>query len=168
MPRIDFEQLPGSSRLWVFGVDRDLSTDEQRILLDEVDAFLGSWTAHGTPLAAAREWKYGRFLLVGVDEASVPPSGCSVDALVKVLKELEERLEVTIVDNAPVWYREGEGIQRISRERFRVLAADGSIRPETVVFDQSVTRLSQLRDGEWEKPASRSWHGRAFSWSSQA
>ena len=43
------------------------------------------------------------------------------------------------------------------------LAADGIVTPETVVFDQSVTHLSQLRDGKWEKPAARSWHGRAFS-----
>jgi len=162
MPLIRFEQLPETSRLWVFGVDRDLGPDVRRVLADGVDLFLDSWKAHGEPLTVAREWRHERFLLVGVDEASVPPSGCSIDALVNALKELEERLGVTMVDNTPVWYRDGKGIQRVSREGFGALAAEGPVTPETVVFDQSITQLSQLREGRWETPASRSWHGRAF------
>ena len=159
---IRFDQLPETSRLWVFGVDRDLGPDECQTLADGVDLFLDSWEAHGVPLAVAREWRYERFLLVGVDEASAPPSGCSIDALVSALKGLEKRLGVTMVDNTPVWYRDGVGIQRVSRERFEALAAEGRVTPETVVFDQTVTRLSQVREGKWEQPASKSWHGRAF------
>jgi hypothetical protein len=127
-----------------------------------VDLFLDSWKAHGEPLIVAREWRHERFLLVGVDEASVPPSGCSIDALVNALKELEGRLGVTMVDNTPVWYRDGEGIQRVSRQDFGALVAEGRVTPETVVFNQSITQLSQLREGRWETPASGSWHGRTF------
>ena len=162
MPLIRFEQLPETSRLWVFGMDRDLDPDDRQTLAEGVDLFLDSWKAHGEPLTVAREWRHERFLLVGVDEASVPPSGCSIDALVNALKELEGRLGVTMVDNTPVWYRDGEGIQRVSRQDFGALVAEGRVTPETVVFNQSITQLSQLRDGRWETAASRSWHGRAF------
>src|SRR5690606_4730456 len=92
MPRIPFAALPDDARLWVFGTGRELSEGERAELLDAVDRFLDQWRAHGAALTCAREWVDDRFLLVGVDPASEPPSGCSIDAMVNLLKELEGRL----------------------------------------------------------------------------
>ena len=69
-----------------------------------------------------------------------------------------------IVGGAPVWYRgEGTGdgpIRRVSRGEFRGEMERGSLGPETVVFDLSLTRLEELRAGRWERPARSSWHAR--------
>jgi len=146
----------------VFGASRALSDGEESTLLSEVDAFLDEWKAHGSPLTAARDWRYGRLLLIAVDERSLPPSGCSIDAMVHVLKGIEERLEVTLVDNAPVWFQEGKEPRRVSRPEFSALAKSGAVGPETTVFDFSVTRVGDLREGRWEVPASQTWMKRAF------
>lgn len=162
-PMNTLERLPDSARLWIFGVSRPLSGDEEARLLGAVDAFLEGWKAHGHPLAAAREWRHGRFLLVGVDERVEPPSGCSIDALVRTLRELEESLGIEMVGGAPVWYREGGSggeIRRASRPDFRAAASEGRITRETPVFDLSITRLGELREGRWELPAGESWHRR--------
>ncbi len=158
-----FTHLPDSARLWIFGVSRPLAPDEEARLLERADAFLERWKAHGHPLSAARDWRYGRFLLVAVDDGVTPPSGCSIDALVRELRELEVALGVEMVGGAPVWYREGgEGgtIRRIPREEFRSLAAAGEVGPDTTVFDLSLTRMDALRAGSWELPARASWHAR--------
>ncbi len=164
MPRVAFAELPGESRLWVFGVGRSLDGVEERALMDAVDEFLESWVAHGTPLRCGRDWRRGRFLLVAVDETSVPPSGCSIDAMVRVLKDQERALETTIVDNAPVWFLDdpSQEIRRVSRSEFKRLAERGDVGPETVVFDNAVTRLSEVRAGRWERPAHEGWHRKAF------
>lgn len=162
VPRIEFHRLPDDARLWTFAASRPLSEPEERALLDEVDAFLEAWKAHGTPLTAAREWRDGRFLLVGVDERSAPPSGCSIDAMVRVLKDLEDRLDVTLVDHAPVWYRDGDEVRRASRSDFGRRAREGGVDLDTVVFDPTVTRVGDLREGRWERPAREGWHARAF------
>ena len=162
MPRIAFDQLPDSARVWVFGADRPVTEAEQRRLLDVVDTFLDTWAAHGTPLTVARDWRYDRFLQVGLDEDSVPPSGCSIDAMVNTLKGLERDLGVTMVDSAPVWFRSGGDIRRESRRGFKTLVEAGEVTMETPVFDNSVTRVGQVRAGEWERPASESWHRTAF------
>lgn len=155
--------FPDASRLWVFGVDRPLKGDEEATLLGAVDAFLGDWRAHGTPLRAARDWRYGRFLIVSVDQRTEPPSGCSIDALVRVLKETGDFIGVTLVDNTPVWYRNPQGgVERSSRARFKQLAEAGEVSAETIVFDNSVTRLGDVRSGRWETRAGQSWHARAF------
>ena len=85
-----------------------------------------------------------------MDERSVPPSGCSIDAMVHVLKGLEGRLDVTLVDNTPVWFQEGKEAKRVSRPEFSALAKSGAVGPETTVFDFSVTRVGDVREGRWE------------------
>ncbi|MBT8397433.1 MAG: hypothetical protein KJN92_10720 [Gemmatimonadetes bacterium] len=162
MPQIPFSDLPSASRLWIFPAERSLSTEEEKELLARADAFLKDWAAHGVPLTCARDWRYGRFLLVAVDEASEPPSGCSIDAMTRVLKEVGEDLGLTFVDKGPVLYREGEEIRRVSRGEFKALVDAGELTLETPVFDNSITRLSELEAGQWEKPAGASWHRRAF------
>lgn len=162
MARIPFPELPDDARVWVFASDRALSDAEERRLLDAVDRFLEVWNAHGAALGAARDWRHGRFLLVAVDESTAPPSGCSIDAMVQLLKELERDLGVTLVDNAPVWFREGDEVRRASRAEFLTRVREGIVGPETTVFDNTVMRVGDVRRGKWERPARESWHGKAF------
>jgi hypothetical protein len=162
VPHIPFDALPDDARLWIFGVGEPLPPDGEALLLEQVDAFLANWNAHGHPLTCARDWRHERFLLVGVDERSAPPSGCSIDALVRVLKGLEERLGVTIVDNSRVWYRADGEVRRVSRPEFSSLASRGVVGLETPVFDGTLTRVGELRSNRWELPAREAWHATAF------
>jgi len=162
MPRIDFAQLPADSRVWIFSADRVLSNDQQTQLLASVDGFLAQWGAHDMPLTAGREIRYDRFLFIAVDQQRVGPSGCSVDALVRQMKTVQQELGVELVDHAPVLFRRGDEIARVAREEFSVLVADGEVSLDTTVFDNTLTRLGDVRDGRWETNAARTWHGRAF------
>jgi hypothetical protein len=162
MPRIDFAQLPADSRVWIFSADRVLSNDQQTQLLASVDGFLAQWGAHDMPLTAGREIRYDRFLFIAVDQQRVGPSGCSVDALVRQMKTLQQELGVELVDHAPVIFRRGDEIARVAREEFLALVADGEVSLDTTVFDNTLTRLGDVRDGRWETNAARTWHGRAF------
>lgn len=157
-----FERMPGEARLWIFASERALSDRERAALLARVDGFLSRWKAHGAPLAAGRAWLHNRFLAVAVDERVTPPSGCSIDALVRMLKELEAEIGSRLVDNAPVYYQSPSGVERVTRGRFRKLADAGEVTPDTHVFNNTITRLAEFRGGKWEGPARHSWQGRAF------
>ena len=162
MPRAALDALPDDARLWVFGAERVLDPGEQAELLSAVDRFLDEWHAHGSLLTAARDLREGRFLMVAVDERSVPTSGCSIDAMVGVLKTLEGRIGA-LVAHGPVYYRDPSGeVRRAERAEFGRLAGAGAVDPDTVVFDTTVTRVGRLRDGGWERPARDTWHGQAF------
>jgi hypothetical protein len=163
MPRVLFDELPPDARVWIFGAERPLVDTERARVLDEVDAFIGQWAAHDVPLTTARDLRYDQFIFVAVDElAAAGASGCSIDALVRRMKGLQAELGVELVNHAPVLYRDGADIARVSRERFADLVESGSISQETVVFDNTVTTVGAVRDGRWELPAANSWHGRAF------
>jgi hypothetical protein len=159
---VDLGTLPDEARAWIFAAERALAPAEAERLLADVDAFLQGWKAHGSPLTCGREWRYERFLIVAVDERSAPPSGCSIDALVRSLKSLEGELGVSLLDHTPVWYRDAGLLRRVDRAAFKSLAGAGEVGPDTIVFDNTLTRLGQLRRGEWERPARESWHRRAF------
>lgn len=164
MPRVDFGSLPDHGRLWVFPASHALGSDQRSALLAEVDDFLEGWRAHGVPLRSGRELVEDRFLLVGVDVDAEVPSGCSIDALVNRLRALGAELGVTLIEHGSVWYRaRGEGgIRQASRAAFKTMAAEGAVGPEDRVFDTSLTRVEQARVGHLERPATETWHGRAF------
>jgi len=81
---------------------------------------------------------------------------------VREIRALESELHVALVDHGPVVFREGAAIRRVPRDEFAELAREGRVTPDTVVFDNTISRLAALREGRWELPASASWHGRAF------
>lgn len=158
MPLMRIEDLPDSSRAWVFGSDCALDTSAEDLLLREVDRFLAQWHAHGAPLTTARDWQYGRFLTVAVDQSTAGASGCSIDGLFRALKSLESRLGASLITSGLVFFRDAKGeIQAVDRERFAALGAEGKIKSNTRVFDPTVTTLGEWRV-RFELDAAKSWH----------
>jgi len=163
MSLIPFPELPDDSQLWVFGLERKLTSSEEKQFLTDLDTFLSSWSAHGEMLICGREFRSSQFLFTAVDLTSVPPSGCSIDGLVHFLKAQELRLSMKIIDNSAVWYRENGEVKRTSRQEFHQLAKKGCVSLESTVFDNSICRLSDLRQGRWQRLARDSWHKSMFS-----
>jgi hypothetical protein len=158
MPTAKIDDLPDDARTWVFGANKTLDAQASAALLVEVDRFLSQWKAHGSPLTVGRDWKYGRFLTVAVDQSTAGASGCSIDGLFRALKALEPRLGASLVTSGIVFFRDENGtIQSVDRERFTALGAEGKIQPETRVFDPTVTTLGEWR-ARFEMDAAKSWH----------
>ena len=160
MPQVPFDRLPAHARLWTFAAERPLAGRDAAKLLEQVDAFVAAWKAHGTPLTAGRDWRLDRFLLVAVDEQAAGVSGCSIDALTRTLKTLQTELGVTLLETAPVFYRDGATVRRATRGEFRTLAERGAVDAETVVFDNTLVTVGALV--HWETKAGASWHAKAF------
>lgn len=158
MPISDFNALPDESRLWVFAASDAVHGDDATRLLDAVDAWLGDWKAHGVPLVCGRHWRDDHFLAVAVDEAATGASGCSVDALFRVLQELQGSLGTSLVGGGRVFHRAASGEVRCSdRAAFTRLAAAGDVGPDTPVFDTAVTTAGDYRRN-FERALRDSWH----------
>lgn len=158
MPVIPFSDLPGASRVWLFGAAAPIDEIDERRVLAAVDSFLITWQAHGQPLFAARDWRDGRFLAIGVDTAREGASGCSVDGLFRVLKGIESGIGTTLLDNSLVYYRDGAGfVHGVTRDDFATLARGGHVSPDTWVMDLSLTDVASYR-ATFERRAGDSWH----------
>jgi hypothetical protein len=168
MPLVKIEDLPDDARTWVFGSDRTLDAGASDSLLNEVDGFLSQWKAHEAPLTVGREWKYGRFFTIAVDQSTTGASGCSLDGLFRTLKSLEPRLGASLVTSGLIFFRDEKGaIQSVDREQFTALSAGGKIAPDTQVFDPTVTTLREWR-ARFELNVGDSWHAKLLGKSQPA
>lgn len=162
MPKIPFEGLPDSARLWVFPSDRLLSPDEQDALVRSVEDGLADWSAHGSPVTWGVRIEQGQCLLIGVDETRTALTGCSIDSAIARIRELEVEFGTSLLDNGRIFLREGEAIRALSRRDFKKRVGEGTITAETVVFDNTIPTVGAFRRGAWEIPFYRSWHREAF------
>src|SRR5687768_18562363 len=158
MPRVDFDSLPDSARVWVYGSDRELGEGGEKQLLSTVDSFLDQWKAHGTPLSSSRDWREGRFLTIAVDQRQAGASGCSIDGLFRTLQGLEPTLGASLVGGGRIYYRAGDGtVASAARDEVETLGEQGVIGRDPTVFDPSVTTLGDWRK-RFETTAGSSWH----------
>jgi hypothetical protein len=160
---VRFQELPDDARLFIVAAADPLDADTRATLERAVEDHLAAWHAHGTPVHGGSELRYGQFLLIAADERATGVSGCSIDALYRVFKEVERRTGATLLDTARVWYRDRGGeVRSPTRAEFRGAVERGEVDGDTVVFDHTVSTVGGVRHGEWEKPLRRSWHAQAF------
>jgi hypothetical protein len=153
MPRVSIDSLTDDARIWVFGISPALGFDDTQTFVRHIDKFLDGWAAHGAPITSARQMIEGSFLVVAVDHAS-ETSGCSIDKMFGLLKELEQQLHVAVLESNRIFVRHGDGhVDALTRAAFRENADQ-----HTIVFDTLVERLGEVRNGSWERKAEESWH----------
>ena len=158
---VSFESLPDNARIWVYQSDRPFSEAEVRELRADLDGFLTRWTAHGADLKAGYELPYDRFIVLGLDQEHAEASGCSIDASVHFIQDLERRYQVTLLDRMNVTFRQGPLIAYKPLDEFRKMAKSRAVSGNTVVFNNLVANKLEYLDS-WEVPASESWHSRFF------
>lgn len=148
-------------RIWIYQADRQLTDHEKAQVLDKLGSFTNQWRAHGKPLAAKAEIRHDRFIIVMVDDAVAPPTGCSIDKSVHLLKEIEGETGLGLFDRMQVAYREGGQISVVSRAEFEQLIIEGRITDDTIVFNNLVATYPEL-ETHWEVPLRDSWHAKVF------
>lgn len=155
----NFQNLPDDSRTWVYQSNRKFSDEEVQFIEEKTKAFLTQWTAHGSNLEAGFEVKYGRFIVIGLNQQNASASGCSIDASVHFIQSLQEKMDVDLLDKMNVTFYSGEYIAHKSLIDFRKMAKAKSVSPNTVVFNNLVNTKKEYEES-WEVPAKDSWHNR--------
>ncbi len=156
---VDFKELPGSSRIWIYPSNRNFTQEEQEELKVRLSSFLEEWTAHGKSLKAAFEIKYNRFIVIGLDQEVASASGCSIDASVRFIQELQRIYEVDLLDKMNVTFRQGQYFAHKDLKEFKQLVKSKSVSAKTIVFNNLVNTKEEYEE-YWEVPMTESWHSR--------
>ena len=170
MKLIAFSALSDNARLWCFHAPRALAGAEVKTLSSGVEAFLLQWQSHGAPVTAGYEIRHNQFVLIGAEQHADGLAGCSMDSLRDAVALAGRGLGVELIDSPPIVWRDSSatggltgGVIRCAvRAEFKEVVAGGSITPETVVFDETIQSVGELRQGRWELPLRESWHAKAF------
>lgn len=156
---VDFTTLPNDSRIWIYQSNRKFSEEEVVVMEEKIKTFLTQWTAHGANLEAGFEIKYNRFIVFGLNQANASASGCSIDASVHFIQELEKEFDLDLMDKMNVTFYNGDFIAHKTLTDFRKMAKNRSVSKNTVVFNNLVNTKAEYLEN-WEVPASESWHNR--------
>lgn len=156
-----FEEMPDHSRVWIYQSNRKFSDEEVQDIDKDLAAFVAEWAAHATPLEASYKIFYNRFIVLAVDQEVHPASGCSIDASVRVIQDLEQKYNVDLLDKMNVTYKTGEFIAFKTLIEFKSLVKSKAVSANTIVFNNLVNDLGEFREF-WEVPAEESWHSRFF------
>ena len=80
--------------------------------------FMEQWTRHGSNLRGSFTIKYNQFLVLAVDEDFNAISGCSIDASVHFVQELEKIFNVEMMNKNENFIQRGKSHPHSSNECF--------------------------------------------------
>ncbi|NVK09002.1 MAG: ABC transporter ATPase [Tenacibaculum sp.] len=155
----EYKKLPQNSRVWVYQSDREFTQEEIEFISAKALLFIDNWTRHGDDLKGSFTIKYNQFLILGVDENFNNVSGCSIDASVRFIQELEKELELDLMDKMNVSFKDGDNINIVKLPEFQNFVKEQKVTAETVVFNNMVNTKEDF-EKKWEVPANESWHAR--------
>ena len=156
------DALPDDSRVWIYGLDRDLSDDEVQRIGDGLESFFAEWSSHGRHVFGGAAIVDNRFVVIGAHIPSGDISGCGIDKSIRVLASLADDIGLGWDTSLNVFYQSPDGIRMAGRAEFRRAAAEGEVSGETPVYDLTPQTLGELRENGLVRMAADSWHGRAF------
>lgn len=156
---VDFNTLPEESRVWIYQANRSFTEQELEEIGYKLDLFIENWTAHGSDLQSGYVIKYKRFIIIGLNQNLNNATGCSIDASVHFIQQLEKEYNVDLMDKMNVSYKQGDFVAYKTLTNFKKMAKDKAVSKNTIVFNNLVTNIAEFNEN-WEVPASESWHSR--------
>lgn len=156
---VDFNTLPDESRIWIYQASRPFTDEELTEVEDKLNTFISNWTAHGSDLQAGYIIKYKRFIVMALNQDMSMATGCSIDASVHFIQQLEKDYNMDLLDKMNVSYKQGDFIAYKTLLDFKKMAKERAVSKNTIVFNNLVNNIAEFKEN-WEVPASESWHSR--------
>ena len=151
-----FEQLKGNGRVWIYTSSRALTADELALIAHELTTFLSSWAAHGKSLKAAFELIHDRIIVLAVDEDIEQATGCSIDTASQWFAALDRQLDLDLFNRLNLAFLTDDIFELVPMHQLEQAFASGRIRRDSIFFNNSVSRLNDLRSN-WKIPFEQSW-----------
>ena len=97
-----------------------------------------------------------------VDQDAASATGCSIDASVRVIKEIEAAYGVDLFNRFNMAYKIDDQVMVTNKEDFETLITIKKITSSTIVFNNLVQTLEEFEQ-KWEVPLADSWHSSIFA-----
>jgi len=154
--KVEFDKISDESRIWIYQSNDEFTEYDIDIINKKLDIFVANWTAHNKELQASYKILNNRFLVIAVNEEFNPIGGCSIDYSLQLLKDISNTINKNLLDRLIVNYRNGSLIKTITLKDLKNNLKNGSISPETVIFNMTVSTKKELLNN-FEIKLSSSW-----------
>lgn len=145
-------------RVIIFPASRPFSPKESKIITEKLYDFLATWAAHGKPLSSSFKIERNQFIVICVDEEKEAASGCSIDALGTVMREMDSEFELGLFDRMKASFIENGETKTMKLQDFRKGLKEKTISSDIEVFDFSKNSYVAFLS-DFLLPLKRSWAG---------
>jgi len=153
--------LQDHARLWVYQSNRAFTPAETLEIAQTLNSFVSQWAAHGSQLSAAFEIVNNQFIVLAVDERQAAASGCSIDSSVGLVRQMEAKYDLTLLDKSLVAFLDGDDLNIIPFNKAKATIESGSIKKDTIIFNNAVASVGEWKTN-WKQQAADSWMSRFF------
>ncbi len=158
---IPFNQLSNKSKVWIYASEKPLTPEQCTLISTELEYFTNTWQAHGVDLKASFSIQHKHFIIIGVDEAHHAPSGCSIDKSVQVIKSIESKINIDLMNRLIVYVWANNNVESMRATAVPKSIEMGTLDVDSQVFDNTITSMDTYQNA-WLKPAKDTWLNRYF------
>jgi hypothetical protein len=158
---LDFtEHLPNdfaeSSRVWIYQSSRLFFISEALEMEDMLNEFATNWKSHGAPVKGFANLFFGQFVVLMADETATGVSGCSTDSSVHLIKSIEEKYKVQMLDRQNLAFIVKDKIQLLPLSQLEYAVENNFINADTLYFNNTVLTKKEMIE-KWIIPVKESW-----------
>jgi hypothetical protein len=142
-------------KIWIYLSDKELKGDLLNSVLKAGNDFVQNWKAHEMPLNATFEVVSDRFIVVSVDETIYNASGCSIDKLLRLIKQLEADHKIQLLNRLLVGYKTQNGVEVVPSSSIKEKLASKQLDENTLIYNVAVSDSKEYEN--WLQPLKETW-----------
>ncbi len=150
------EDFSEHSKVWIYQSNRIFLLSEAFQIEEMLEHFLADWKSHGAPVKGYANLFYGQFIIIMADEAFTQVGGCSTDASVRLIKAIEQKMQVNLFDRQTLAFVIKDKIELLPLSQISYAFEKGFISPETLFFNNVVLNKKELVN-QWLTPIKNTW-----------
>jgi len=151
-----FNQMPPNAKVWIYASDKIISPSHFAVINQKAIPFIQNWTAHQNHLQAEFAVLYNCFLVFMVNESVHEISGCGIDKLTHLIKEIDAETNLNLLNRMGVQLLENNEVTCLTKSAFleKLSAQDLG---KSKAFNNQITTKKQF-EMEWIIPIENAWY----------
>lgn len=137
-----------NSKIWIYFANRAFSDSEFQDIQKQLDDFSNQWKSHGAAMKNSMILIENQIIIVAVDESLHAVSGCGIDSSVKIVKDIEQKYNMSFFERNWVFYKENETLKKMQLSEFKVFCKSN---PSIEVIDPYFNSLKDVRTHFYSK-----------------
>ena len=134
-------------QVWIYRSIKKLDIELEDQIARLAGDFIHQWAAHGVKLAADFDILYNHYLIFYVDKSVEAASGCSIDASVGFIREVEEKFQLGLLDRMQIGFLKGNEVEFHHFNEIKGLLESGDINENDKVFNAMLTNKKDFDKG---------------------
>src|SRR3954465_15236988 len=125
------------SRVWIYQSSRLFALSEAIEIETMLERFVLQWDSHGIPVKGFATLFFGQFVILMADESATGVSGCSTDSSVRLMKEIETKMNVQLFDRQTLAFLIKEKVQLLPLSQLSYALKNDFINYDTLYFNNT-------------------------------